>query len=424
MVEVLALHPTDPLDEARAQLRRAIDLLGYDDHVYEVLASPDRVLQVRITIKMDDGTVKTFLGWRSQHNSALGPYKGGVRYHPNVTMNEVIALSMWMTWKNSLAGLPYGGGKGGVRVNPKILSPRELELLSRKYFESISDIVGVDQDIPAPDVYTDPQVMSWFLDEYNKVKRGQFFGVVTGKPVELGGLNARIVSTGYGVAVSTRVAAEKFLGGLEGRTVAVQGYGNVGYYAAKFLAEMGAKIVAVSDSRGGVYDPEGIDPEEALKVKRSTGTVANYQGGKKISTMEILELPVDILVPAAIEEVITEENADRIKAKIISEGANGPTTTAAEKILVKKGIIVLPDILANAGGVIMSHIEWVNNRMGGWITDEEALNKLEQKMVNNTKSVITYWEKKLKPDENSLRDAAYMIAVERVVKAMKLRGWI
>lgn len=365
---------------------------------------------------MDDGTVKTFLGWRSQHNSALGPYKGGVRYHPNVTMNEVIALSMWMTWKNSLAGLPYGGGKGGVRVNPKILSPRELELLSRKYFESISDIVGVDQDIPAPDVYTDPQVMSWFLDEYNKVKRGQFFGVVTGKPVELGGLNARIVSTGYGVAVSTRVAAEKFLGGLEGRTVAVQGYGNVGYYAAKFLAEMGAKIVAVSDSRGGVYDPEGIDPEEALKVKRSTGTVANYQGGKKISTMEILELPVDILVPAAIEEVITEENADRIKAKIISEGANGPTTTAAEKILVKKGIIVLPDILANAGGVIMSHIEWVNNRMGGWITDEEALNKLEQKMVNNTKSVITYWEKKLKPDENSLRDAAYMIAVERVVK--------
>ncbi len=420
----MALHPTDPLDEARAQLRRAIDLLGYDDHVYEVLASPDRVLQVRITIKMDDGTVKTFLGWRSQHNSALGPYKGGVRYHPNVTMNEVIALSMWMTWKNSLAGLPYGGGKGGVRVNPKILSPRELELLSRKYFESISDIVGVDQDIPAPDVYTDPQVMSWFLDEYNKVKRGQFFGVVTGKPVELGGLNARIVSTGYGVAVSTRVAAEKFLGGLEGRTVAVQGYGNVGYYAAKFLAEMGAKIVAVSDSRGGVYDPEGIDPEEALKVKRSTGTVANYQGGKKISTMEILELPVDILVPAAIEEVITEENADRIKAKIISEGANGPTTTAAEKILVKKGIIVLPDILANAGGVIMSHIEWVNNRMGGWITDEEALNKLEQKMVNNTKSVITYWEKKLKPDENSLRDAAYMIAVERVVKAMKLRGWI
>ncbi|BAN90344.1 NADP-dependent glutamate dehydrogenase [Aeropyrum camini SY1 = JCM 12091] len=418
------MHPTDPLDEARAQLRRAIDLLGYDDHVYEVLASPDRVLQVRITIKMDDGTVKTFLGWRSQHNSALGPYKGGVRYHPNVTMNEVIALSMWMTWKNSLAGLPYGGGKGGVRVNPKILSPRELELLSRKYFESISDIVGVDQDIPAPDVYTDPQVMSWFLDEYNKVKRGQFFGVVTGKPVELGGLNARIVSTGYGVAVSTRVAAEKFLGGLEGRTVAVQGYGNVGYYAAKFLAEMGAKIVAVSDSRGGVYDPEGIDPEEALKVKRSTGTVANYQGGKKISTMEILELPVDILVPAAIEEVITEENADRIKAKIISEGANGPTTTAAEKILVKKGIIVLPDILANAGGVIMSHIEWVNNRMGGWITDEEALNKLEQKMVNNTKSVITYWEKKLKPDENSLRDAAYMIAVERVVKAMKLRGWI
>ncbi len=417
-------RPSDPLDEARSQLRRAIDLLGLDDSTYEVLASPERVLQVKVTVKMDDGSVKTFLAWRSQHNSALGPYKGGVRYHPSVTMNEVIALSMWMTWKNSLAGLPYGGGKGGIRVNPKVMSARELEQLSRKYFEAISDIVGVDRDIPAPDVYTDPQVMAWFLDEYSKVTRGQFFGVVTGKPYELGGLRARVVSTGYGVAVSTREAAKKFLGGIEGKTVAVQGYGNVGYYAAKFLREMGAIVVAVSDSRGGVYMPEGVDPDHALKVKRETGTVANYPGGKKVSTMEVLELPVDILVPAAIEEVITEDNAGRIKAKIISEGANGPTTTKAEKILTEKGVVVLPDILANAGGVIMSHIEWVNNRMGGWITDEEALSKLEQKMVENTRIVIETWEKKLEQGRNNLRDAAYMIAVERVVKAMKLRGWI
>jgi glutamate dehydrogenase (NAD(P)+) len=413
----------DPLVEARRQLRRAIDLLGYPDYVYEVLAEPERVIQVKIPVRMDDGTVKVFVGWRSQHNSALGPYKGGVRYHPSVTMNEVIALSMWMTWKNSLAGLPYGGGKGGVRVNPKLLTPRQLEELSRRYFEAISDVVGVDIDIPAPDVYTDPQVMAWYLDEYVRLKRGFYAGVVTGKPPELGGLNARIVATGYGVAVAVREAARRLLGGLEGKTVAVQGYGNVGFYTAKYLAEMGAIVVAVSDSRGGIYSSKGLDPEDVLRVKRREGSVIHYpKAEKRMSPMEILELDVDILVPAAIEEVITEENAPRIKAKLIAEGANGPTTTEAEKILTEKGVIILPDILVNAGGVIMSHIEWVNNRMGGWITDEEALRKLEQKMVENVARVLDYWEKKLDPEKHPPRDAAYMIAVDRVVKAMKLRG--
>lgn len=413
----------DPLVEARRQLRRAIDLLGYPDYVYEVLAEPERVIQVKIPVRMDDGSVKVFVGWRSQHNSALGPYKGGVRYHPSVTMNEVIALSMWMTWKNSLAGLPYGGGKGGVRVNPKVLTPRQLEELSRRYFEAISDVVGVDQDIPAPDVYTDPQVMAWYFDEYSRIKRGYHAGVVTGKPPELGGLQARIVATGYGVAVAVREAARKLLGGVEGKTVAIQGFGNVGYYTAKYLSEMGARVVAVSDSRGGIYSSKGLDPDEVLSVKRREGSVIHYPGvERKMSPMDVLELDVDILVPAAIEGVITEENAHRIKAKLVAEGANGPTTTEAEKILTERGVVILPDILVNAGGVIMSHIEWVNNRMGGWITDEEALRKLEYKMTDNVSRVLSYWQKKLDTSMHPVRDAAYMIAVDRVVKAMKLRG--
>ncbi len=415
----------DPYEEAKKQLRQTIELLGLSEEIYEILAVPERLIQVRLPVKMDDGTVKVFIGWRSQHNSALGPYKGGVRYHPETTVNEVIALSMWMTWKNSLAGLPYGGGKGGIRVDPHKLSKAELERLSRAYFEAISDVVGVDQDIPAPDVYTNPQVMAWFFDQYSRVKRGQYFGVVTGKPLELGGMETRIIATGFGTAVAAREVAKKLWGGVEGKTVAVQGYGNAGYYAAKFLHEMGAKVVAVSDSRGGIYVPEGLDPDEVKKVKNETGSVINYpKATKKITNEELLELEVDILVPAAIENVITEANADKIKAKAIVEAANGPTTPEAEEILTKKGIVVVPDILANAGGVIMSHIEWVNNRMGGWITEEEAKNRLEAKMTNNFNRVWDYWQNKLDTSKYNMRAAAYAIAVDRVVRAMKLRGWI
>ncbi|MEB3764946.1 MAG: Glu/Leu/Phe/Val dehydrogenase [Desulfurococcales archaeon] len=415
----------DPYEEAKKQLRQAIELLGLGEEVYEILAYPERLLQVRIPVKMDDGSVKVFIGWRSQHNSALGPYKGGVRYHPNTDAHEVIALSMWMTWKNSLAGLPYGGGKGGIRVDPHKLSKNELMRLSKAYFEAISDLVGVDQDIPAPDVYTDPQVMSWFFDAYAKVKRGQYFGVVTGKPLDLGGMQTRIIATGFGTAVAAREAAKKLWGGLEGKTVAVQGYGNAGYYAAKYLAEWGAKVIAVSDSRGGIIVPDGLDPDEVKKVKNETGSVINYaKATKKITNEELLELEVDILVPAAIENVITEANADKIKAKLIAEAANGPTTPDAEVILTQKGIIVIPDILANAGGVIMSHIEWVNNRMGGWITEEEAKARLEQKMANNFLRVWDYWQNKLDTSKYNMRAAAYAIAVDRVVRAMKLRGWI
>ncbi|MEM3762840.1 MAG: Glu/Leu/Phe/Val dehydrogenase, partial [Desulfurococcaceae archaeon] len=382
-------------------------------------------VQVKITIRRDDGRIATFIGWRSQHNSALGPYKGGIRYSPNATAGETVALSMWMTWKNALAGLPYGGGKGAVRVNPKELSQRELEELSRKYFAAIAREVGPDIDIPAPDVYTNPQVMAWYYDEYSRIVGYPAWGVVTAKPVELGGLQARVVSTGYGVALVAREAAKKVLGGVEGKTVAVHGFGNVGMYAAKYLAEWGATVVAVSDSKGYIYDPGGLDVEEVIRVKAEMGSVVNYKKGNvKVSEnhMELLELPVDILVPAAIENVITSENVNRVKAKIISEGANGPTTPEADKVLHEKGTVVIPDILANAGGVTMSWIEWSHNRMGCFLTEEEALSRLDKMMTQNFHRVFDEWQKKY--SEYPMRIAAYAIAVDRVVKVMKIRGWI
>ncbi|MEM1928120.1 MAG: Glu/Leu/Phe/Val dehydrogenase [Acidilobaceae archaeon] len=413
----------DPYEEAKKQLRAAVELLGLGHDVYEALAVPERVVQVKIPVRMDDGSVKVFIGWRSQHNSALGPYKGGVRYHPETTMNEVIALSMLMTWKCSLAGLPYGGGKGGVRVDPRRLSIGELERLSRGYLAAIAEIVGEDLDILAPDVYTNPQVMAWYFDEFSKIKRGLYFGVATGKPAETGGLGARVYSTGLGVAISAREAAKKVLGGIEGRTVAIQGFGNVGAHAARFLEEMGATIVAVSDSRGGVFNSNGLKISEVIDVKEKTGSVVNYDRvERRVTNEELLELKVDILIPAAIENAITEANARRVKAEVIVEGANGPTTVEAERMLTEAGVVIVPDILANAGGVIMSHIEWVNNRIGGWITEEEARRKLEERMMTSFNTVWSFWDTKLDKSKHNLRAAAYAIAVDRVVRAMKLRG--
>ncbi len=411
------------LDEAERILKRAVELLGYGDDVYEALRTPERVIQVKIPVRMDDGTVRYFIGWRSQHNSALGPYKGGIRYHPAVTMEEVIALSMMMTWKNALAGLPYGGGKGGVRVDPHKLSPRELEQLSRGYIRAIAKYIGPDLDIPAPDVYTNPQIMAWMMDEYYRVTGMHHYGVITGKPVELGGLQTREIATGFGVAVVAREIAKRMWGGIEGRTVAVQGYGNAGYYAAKFLHEMGAVVVAVSDSKGGIYSSKGLNPDEVKRVKARTGSVIHYEGAeRRITNEELLELDVDVLVPAAIENVITEHNAPRIKAKLIVEAANGPTTAEADRMLAERGVVVVPDILANAGGVVTSHIEWVNNRMGGWITEEEARRRLEETMARNAAKVWDFWHKEFDTQKHPMRDAAYALAVKRVVDAMKLRG--
>ncbi|MEM4869690.1 MAG: Glu/Leu/Phe/Val dehydrogenase [Desulfurococcaceae archaeon] len=426
MSEYAILYENDPVYlMAVKQLKDVANILGLSDEIVEALRHPEKLVQVKITIRRDDGRIATFIGWRSQHNSALGPYKGGIRYSPNATAGETVALSMWMTWKNALAGLPYGGGKGAVRVNPKELSQRELEELSRKYFAAIAREVGPDIDIPAPDVYTNPQVMAWYYDEYSRIVGYPAWGVVTAKPVELGGLQARVVSTGYGVALVAREAAKKVLGGVEGKTVAVHGFGNVGMYAAKYLAEWGATVVAVSDSKGYIYDPGGLDVEEVIRVKTEMGSVVNYKKGNvKVSEnhMELLELPVDILVPAAIENVITSENVNRVKAKIISEGANGPTTPEADKVLHEKGTVVIPDILANAGGVTMSWIEWSHNRMGCFLTEEEALSRLDKMMTQNFHRVFDEWQKKY--SEYPMRIAAYAIAVDRVVKAMKIRGWI
>lgn len=426
MNEVSSLYENDPTyQQAVKQLKEAASIIGLSEDIVEILRHPEKLVQVKIPVKMDNGKVAVFLGWRSQHNSALGPYKGGVRYSENATAGETIALSMWMTWKNALAGIPYGGGKGSVRVNPKKLSPRELEELSRKYFAGIAKEVGPDEDIPAPDVYTNPQTMAWYFDEYSKIVGYNAWGVVTAKPPEIGGLSVRTISTGYGTALSVREAAKKWMGGLEGKTVAVHGFGNVGSYAAEYLSKWGASVVAVSDTSGAIYDPKGLDVNEVIKVKNETGKVVNYKKGNvKVYSNDkvIFELPVDILVPSAIENVITLENAEKIKAKLISEGANGPTTPEADQVLHKKGIIVVPDILANAGGVVMSWIEWSHNRMGCWLTDEEALSRLDRIMSNNFQKVFDEWEKKL--HQYPMRAAAYAIAVDRVVKAMKIRGWI
>ncbi|HWQ17676.1 MAG TPA: Glu/Leu/Phe/Val dehydrogenase [Sulfolobales archaeon] len=421
MVRKLGEKALDPYENAVMQLKKAVSVLGLDDEAFEALKTHERVIQVKIPVRMDDGKTRIFIGWRAQHNSALGPYKGGVRYHPETNMSEVMALSMWMTWKCSLLQLPFGGGKGGVRVDPRRLSFREIEALSRGYFATISRFVGEDLDIPAPDVYTNPQTMAWYIDEYYKVTGYNVFGVVTGKPQQLGGLGTRIVATGFGVAAIAREAASKMLGGIEGKRVAVQGFGNVGSYAAYYLSSWGARVVAVSDSSGGIYDPRGLRIDEAMRIKGEKGKVIEYPDAKRISNEELLTLDVDILIPAALENVITIDNAPKIRARLIVEGANGPTTPEADDILFKRGIFVVPDILANAGGVTASWIEWVNNRMGGWITDDEAMRKLEEKMITAFRTLYSYMNKRSDIDP---RTAAQAVAVERVYNAMKLRGWI
>lgn len=417
----VSLLTLNPYEMAVKQLKRAIDILGYSDDVFERLKRPDRVLEVAIPVKMDDGSLKVFVGYRSQHNNALGPYKGGVRYHPSVTKEEVIALSMWMTWKCSVAGLPYGGGKGGVIVDPHKLSKNELERLSRGYFRAIAPIVGPEKDIPAPDVYTDPQVMAWFMDEYSKLSGYNVPGVVTAKPIDLWGSYGRIYSTGLGTAIAAREAAKKLGIPLEGARVVVQGYGNAGYYTAKFLNDWGAKVIAVSDSKGGIVNEDGLDPDKVLAHKRKTGKVLGFSEAKKtITNEEILLLETDILVPAAIEGVITGENAGKVKAKIIAEAANGPTTPEADEILFKKGVLVIPDIVANAGGVIVSYFEWVQNLQGIQWKEDEVKKRLEEHIVNAFER--TY--KAHQDRDVDMRTAAYLVAVERVVNAMKLRGWI
>jgi len=402
------------------QLDNAAKVLNLDEQVKELLQEPMRTLSVSIPVKMDDNSIHVFKGFRCQHNDVLGPTKGGIRFHPQVCEDEVKALAAWMTFKCSLVGIPYGGAKGGVIVNPKELSRNELERLSRGFIQAISPIIGPDKDIPAPDVYTDAQVMSWFMDEFSKLKGVNTPGLVTGKPVVLGGSFGRHSATARGVMYTVREAAKAIDLDLNGATVAVQGYGNAGSFSAKFLNELGCKIVACNDSKGGIYCKTGFDPVEVAKHKEETGSVKGFKGCKEISNQELLTMDVDILIPAALENQITKNNADKIKARMLVEAANGPTTPEADEILFSKNMMVVPDILANAGGVTVSYFEWVQNIANYYWSKEEVDRKLEAIMVEAFEKVYNTHEEL----NVNMRVSAFIVAIKRITEAMEARGWV
>jgi len=408
-----------PWEMALQQLKKAADLLNLEEDLREVLSHPQREVQVSLPVRMDNGKVKVFTGYRVQHNNARGPYKGGIRYHPNVSIDEVRALAMWMTWKTAVLDLPLGGAKGGIICDPKTLSPGEVERLTRRYAYAISGIIGPYEDVPAPDVYTGPQHMAWIMDTYSVLKGHLEPGVITGKPIEIGGSLGRNDSTSRGVAIVVAEAAKNLNINVKGATVAIQGFGNVGSNAAIIMAkEYGMKIVAVSDSKGGIYNKNGLNVDKVLAEKEKSGTVTTYKDAEKITNDEVLTLDVDVLVPAALEQVITKDNAGKIKAKIIGEGANGPTTPEADEILYQKGTVVIPDILANSGGVTVSYFEWVQDLERLQWSLEQVNKMLEQKMVKAFNDVYEA-SKKYKTD---MRTAALTVAVSRVSQAIKLRG--
>ena len=416
----MSLETLNPFEIAQKQIKSACDKLNTDPAVYEILKNPMRVLEVSFPVKLDDGTIKTFTGYRSQHNNAVGPFKGGLRFHPAVTKDEVKALSTWMTFKCSVAGIPYGGGKGGMAIDPKKYSKAELERISRGFAEAISPLIGEKVDIPAPDVNTNGQIMSWMVDSYEKIVGHSAKGVFTGKPLEFGGSLARTEATGYGVHLAAKKALDKLNIDVKGATYAVQGFGNVGYYTAYYAYKDGAKIVAFSNTDVAIYNENGIDMEAIIKDYEENGRIVENKGyGKDFTNEELLELEVDVLAPCALENQITSENADRIKAKVITEGANGPTTPEADEILYKKGIVVIPDILANAGGVVVSYFEWVQNLQGYyWSFDE--VQKKEDTVLSNAFEDVWSIADEFKVD---LRNAAYMSSIRRIEKAMKFRGW-
>ncbi len=403
---------------AQQQFDLAAEKLGLDPGLRQVLRQPRRELTVHFPVKMDDGTVRVFTGFRVQHNLGRGPAKGGIRYHQNVSLDEVKALAMWMTWKCAVVGIPYGGGKGGVIVDPKKLSKKELEGLSRRFFSEISVLIGPEKDIPAPDVNTNAQTMAWFMDTYSMHVGYTVPAVVTGKPISLGGSEGRNEATARG-CVYTVVEAARHLGiDLKGATCVVQGFGNAGAIAAQLMVGEGAKILAVSDSQGGIHNPDGLDPNKVLAWKQEHGTVVGYPGAKPVSNTEILEIPCDVLIPAALENQITEKNARRIQAKIVAEAANGPTTPEADAILYERGIFLIPDILCNAGGVTVSYFEWVQDLNRDHWSEEQVNHKLKEIMVRAFGETLALSEK----HEVNMRTGAYLLAVDRVASATALRG--
>ena len=409
----------NPYEVALKQLQEASKILNLDNGMFEILSKPKRILTVSIPTKMDDGSIKVFTGFRSQHNDARGPHKGGIRYHPDVTLDEVKALSMWMTWKCAIANIPYGGGKGGIICNPKQMSENELERMTRRFAYLISDVIGPYRDIPAPDVYTGGKEMAWIMDTYSTLK-GNYVQpeVITGKPIAIGGSLGRNEATGRGLAYTVREAAKKRGIDMKQATVVVQGFGNAGQFSSKLVEEQGAKIIAASDSQGAIINTNGISMDALMKFKKEKGSIVGFGDAKSITNDELLETECTILIPAALENQITNHNADKIKTQIIAEAANGPTTPEADEILYKKDILVIPDVLANGGGVTVSYFEWLQNLRREYWTEEEVNNRLD---MNITKSFFDVYDthEKYKVD---MRKAATLLAVQRVVEAINIRG--
>ena len=416
----MSVENLNPLLAAQARVKSACDKLGLSANVYEILKNPARIVEVQIPVKMDDGTIKTFTGFRAQHNTALGPSKGGIRFHPMVSRDEVCALSIWMTFKCAVTGLPYGGGKGGIIVDPKTLSDGELERLCRGYVDAIYPILGEKSDVPAPDVNTNGQIMSWMIDEYIKLSGDNSFGTFTGKPVELNGSLGRTRATGLGIAITIASALKTQNKDIHGAKIAIQGFGNVGSFTAKCAHDMGAKIVAIAEWNTILFNENGLDIDALMEYKnKNAGSIKDFPGAKIISGEEFWSLDVDVLSPCAMENTINKDTAPLIKTNLIVEGANGPTTLEGEEILASRGVMIVPDILANAGGVTVSYFEWVQNRYGYDWPENEVEDKERVAMITAFDAIY-----KIKCEYNvSMREAAYMYSIKRVATAMKLRGW-
>lgn len=403
-------------------VRDALNRLGFEEVIYEMLREPMRVLTVSIPVEMDDGHTEVFTGYRAQHNDAIGPTKGGIRFHPSVTMDEVKALSIWMSIKCGIFGLPFGGAKGGIICDPRNMSLREQEELSRGYVRAISQLVGPTKDIPAPDVYTNPQIMAWMYDEYSHIREYDSPGFITGKPLVLGGSRGRNEATALGVCLAMREAAIRLKKDVTDLRVLVQGFGNVGSNVAQILHKMGAKVVGISDAGGGLYNPKGLNVESLLDQRDSFGmvTTAYHNSPNILGNEEFLTKPCDVLIPAALENQIHEHNAMHIQASIIIEAANGPTTPAADQILHDKGVLVIPDVLANAGGVTVSYFEWVQNNQGFYWSEQEVNQRLEELMVSSVHNILDASERY----DVSPRVAAYMVGLRPYAEAMRWRGWV
>jgi glutamate dehydrogenase/leucine dehydrogenase len=408
----------NPLDSMMSRFDEAANILGLDPNVYSTLKYPSKCVTVNLPVTMDDGSIKVFEGHRVIHSQTLGPSKGGIRYSMDVNLDEVKALAAWMTWKCAVVGVPYGGGKGGIKCNPREMSSGELERLTRAYAAAMQDVIGPDKDIPAPDMGTGQQEMAWIVDEYSKIKGQWSPAVITGKPLTMGGSLGRVEATGRGVMVSARTALAKMGLRPDECTAVVQGFGNVGSISAKLLSIIGVKIIAISDVTGGYYNPKGIDIDKAIEYVTLHKSLEGFKDGDKVNNEELLVLQTDILVPAALEDQITEQNASKIKAKLIVEGANGPTSSNADVILNNNNVLVVPDILANAGGVTVSYFEWIQNKMGYFWTEERVHRRADRIMKQAFETVYTYSQKY----NVNMRIAAYIVAIEKVALTTKLRG--